>query len=99
MKYFDLTGKVIKGENILLLKVEDGPKTPHGAIAEVRITYKNGNVTKIVSDSSWRGSVSADIKNVDAAALNRWKQVKIITPYGGGSWKNRVIIPEKYVNK
>ncbi len=99
MKYFDLTGKVKKGENLLLLKVEDGPKTPHGAIAEVRITRKDGSVTKIVSDSSWCGSVSADIKNVDAAALNRWKQVKIITPYGGGSWKNRVIIPEKYVNK
>ena len=99
MKYFDLTGKVKKGGNQLLLKVEDGPKTPHGAIAEVRITRKDGSVTKIVSDSSWRGCGSADIKSVDAAALYSWKPVKIITPYGGGSWKNRVIIPEKYVNK
>ena len=84
MRRIDMLPMLKVGENSILAVVADGGALPCGFIAEITITYANGTKTVILSDDQWLASPDGKAPAQPA---------KIITPYGGGAWKDKVELP------
>lgn len=86
MFVFNLAKALKAGENILLIKAEDGGTLPCGVLAELTVA---GKVVS-VSGADWLAA-TADGPAVPAN-LNGFKPAFVIVPYGAGAWGNDVII-------
>ncbi len=88
MLQFDLTGKLVKGQNIITIDAEDAGSLPCGVLAELQLAGQ----TAIVTDKSWLAKPLEEEEKFDAKSTDGFKPAIILTPYGGGAWGTSVIL-------
>ena len=87
MFQFDLTGKLVEGQNIITIDAEDTGSLPCGVLAELRLADK----TAFVTDKSWLAKpLETDVK-FDPKSTEGFMPAIILTPYGGGAWGTGVL--------
>lgn len=86
---FDVTKLIVPGDNVFCLSaVNSGPsENPAGLIGCIQITGADGQITKIVTDESWKTSRQEEAnwltKEFDSSA---WLAVKPLGAYGMAPW-------------
>ncbi len=77
------------GKNILGVAAADAGTLPCGILADLKITFKDGSATAIVSDGQWR-TASAAPANWDAPEAGLFNRpAAVVCPYGQGAWGNQ----------
>ncbi|GAB3403415.1 hypothetical protein GCM10027515_14390 [Schumannella luteola] len=83
-----------KTGSVVAVRTTNGPNSPAGLIAAIRVTYDDGSTADIMTDASWRGSkqIPAGFEKPGFDDAD-WAAVNVIAPYGQGAWGSGVRAP------
>ena len=83
---FDLSSELVDGRNILMIRGSDSGGLPCGVLAELHVA---GQV--MLSGDEWLAK-PAKAEEQPPETLDGFKKAHIVCPYGGGAWRENVLM-------
>lgn len=89
----------LDGPAVVAVRTTNGPNSPAGLLASIRITYSNGSTSTAVSDGSWKASKEVpDGFEQPGFDDSGWAAAAVQARYGQGPWGSGVRPPTSGVN-
>ncbi len=87
--------ELVAERNVFAVRASNGPGSPAGLIAVVRVTYADGTTSTFTTGSDWKlsATVPADFADPDLDDSG-WSAATELAVYGSGPWGNGVRLPE-----
>ncbi|BCJ49643.1 hydrolase [Actinoplanes sp. NBRC 14428] len=84
--------------NVFAVRTDNGPGTPAGLVAKIRITYTDGSTSVFTTGTDWKASRTVpagfEAPSYDDSA---WGAAVVQAPYGQGPWGSNVRAPQAEV--
>ncbi|MEE6286865.1 family 78 glycoside hydrolase catalytic domain [Georgenia sp. MJ173] len=87
------------GRNVVAVRTTNGPASPAGLVAAVRVSYTDGSTEVFPTGTSWRVSDTVPDGFEDPAFDDSsWDDASVVAAFGSGPWGSNVRPPADDVN-